>query len=53
VAADISRVVYAWDEPPVFAPGDGGGQLRAAGVEVIQIPDLAPRAAEVNEHLRT
>jgi 5-amino-6-(5-phosphoribosylamino)uracil reductase len=51
VAADISRVVYGWDEPPVFAPGDGGDQLRAAGVEVIQIPDLAPRAAEVNEHL--
>jgi riboflavin-specific deaminase-like protein len=51
VAAAVSRVVYAWDEPPLFAPGDGADQLRTAGVEVVQIPDLASRAAEVNAHL--
>jgi riboflavin-specific deaminase-like protein len=51
VDAGIPRVVYAWDEPPLFAPGDGADKLRAAGVEVIQIPDLADRAAAVNAGL--
>jgi riboflavin-specific deaminase-like protein len=51
VAAGIRRVVYAWDEPPLFAPGDGADRLRDAGVEVIWIPVLADRAARVNAHL--
>jgi diaminohydroxyphosphoribosylaminopyrimidine deaminase/5-amino-6-(5-phosphoribosylamino)uracil reductase len=51
LAAGIPRVVYAWDEPPLFAPGDGADKLRAAGVEVIQIPDLAPRAEAINSRL--
>jgi riboflavin-specific deaminase-like protein len=51
VAAGIPRVVFAWREPPLFAAGDGADQLRAAGVEVIELPDLAPRARHVNAHL--
>jgi riboflavin-specific deaminase-like protein len=51
VAAGIPRVVFAWNEPPVFAAGDGADQLRAAGVTVIEVPDLADRARAVNAHL--
>jgi riboflavin-specific deaminase-like protein len=51
LAAGIPRVVFAWDEPPVFTAGDGADQLRAAGVEVTELPGLAPRARAVNAHL--
>jgi riboflavin-specific deaminase-like protein len=51
LAAGLPRVVFAWREPPLFTAGDGADQLRAAGVEVIEIPDLAPRARAVNAHL--
>jgi riboflavin-specific deaminase-like protein len=51
VAAGIPRVVFAWNEPPVFAAGDGADQLRAAGVTVIEVPGLADRARAVNAHL--
>ena len=51
VAAGIPRVVFAWREPPVFTAGDGAEQLRAAGLEVIELPGLADRARSVNAHL--
>ena len=51
VAAQVPRVVFAWREPPVFTAGDGAAQLRAAGVAVIELPDLAGRARAVNAHL--
>jgi pyrimidine deaminase RibD-like protein len=51
VAAGIPRVVYAWREPPLFADGEGTEQLRAAGAEVIELPDLAGRARAPNAHL--
>ena len=51
VAAQVPRVVFAWREPPVFTAGDGADQLRAAGVAVIELPDLAGRARAVNAHL--
>ena len=35
----------------MFTAGDGADQLRAAGVEVIELPDLAGRARAVNAHL--
>ena len=53
IAAGIPRVVFAWREPPVFTAGDGADQLRAAGVDVLELPDLAPRACAVNAHLVT
>jgi riboflavin-specific deaminase-like protein len=49
--AGIPRVVYAWREPPIFTAGDGADQLRAAGVEVLELPALAPRARVINAHL--
>ncbi len=49
--AGIGRVVIAWLEPPLFVPGGGAAALRAAGVTVVQVPDLAAAARAVNAHL--
>jgi riboflavin biosynthesis pyrimidine reductase/pyrimidine deaminase RibD-like protein len=49
--AGIPRVVYAWDEPPVFAVGGGAEKLRTAGVQVTEISELAETARSVNNHL--
>jgi diaminohydroxyphosphoribosylaminopyrimidine deaminase / 5-amino-6-(5-phosphoribosylamino)uracil reductase len=51
VAAGIPRVVIAWLEPPLFAPGGGAAELRRAGVTVDEIPWLAELARSVNAHL--
>jgi pyrimidine deaminase RibD-like protein len=51
IASGIGRVVIAWREPPILAPGGGATQLRAAGVQVIVVPELAALAREVNAHL--
>ncbi len=51
IAAGVRRVVYAWREPPLLAAGGGGRQLRAAGAIVIEVPELAPEARQVNVHL--
>ncbi len=48
IAAGLRRVVIAWLEPPVLAPGGGAGLLREAGVTVLQIPELAAEARAVN-----
>jgi diaminohydroxyphosphoribosylaminopyrimidine deaminase/5-amino-6-(5-phosphoribosylamino)uracil reductase len=48
IAAGIRRVVIAWLEPPVFAPGGGAELLRAAGITVAEAPDLAAEARAVN-----
>jgi diaminohydroxyphosphoribosylaminopyrimidine deaminase / 5-amino-6-(5-phosphoribosylamino)uracil reductase len=51
IAAGLRRVVIAWLEPPVFVAGGGAPLLRAAGVTVIEIPELAAAARAVNAHL--
>jgi diaminohydroxyphosphoribosylaminopyrimidine deaminase/5-amino-6-(5-phosphoribosylamino)uracil reductase len=51
IAAGLRRVVIAWLEPPVFVEGGGAARLRAAGVTVIEIPELARAARAVNAHL--
>jgi riboflavin-specific deaminase-like protein len=51
VAAGIPRVVFAWREPRLFTDGQGAEQLRAAGVAVTEVPELAERARAVNAHL--
>ena len=48
LAAGIGRVVFAWREPPIFTEGRGAEQLRAAGLTVVEIPELAEAAAAVN-----
>jgi 5-amino-6-(5-phosphoribosylamino)uracil reductase len=48
IEAGLRRVVIAWLEPPVFAPGGGAAMLRAAGISVVEIPGLAAEARAVN-----
>jgi pyrimidine deaminase RibD-like protein len=47
----IGRVVFAWREPLLFVDGHGTEELRAAGVAVREIPDLAAEARRPNAHL--
>lgn len=51
LAAGIARVVFAWREPAIFVDGEGAEILRDAGVEVVELPELAAQAREVNVHL--
>jgi pyrimidine deaminase RibD-like protein len=51
IAAGLRRVVIAWLEPPVLAPGGGAELLREAGVTVLEIPELAATARAVNAAL--
>jgi pyrimidine deaminase RibD-like protein len=52
IGAGIGRVVFAWREPDLFVPGaNGSEQLTRAGIEVIELPELARRARAVNAHL--
>ncbi|MFF0298946.1 deaminase [Kitasatospora sp. NPDC004614] len=52
VAAGVPRVVVAWLEPALFVTeGRGGALLTAAGVEVVELPELAAEARAVNAHL--
>ena len=48
IAAGLRRVVIAWLEPPVFAPGGGADLLRGAGITVVEVPGLATEARAVN-----
>jgi pyrimidine deaminase RibD-like protein len=51
IAAGVPRVVFAWREPPIFTEGRGAEQLHAAGITVIELPELAPAARAVNARL--
>jgi pyrimidine deaminase RibD-like protein len=51
LGAGIDRVVFAWREPSLFVEGRGAELLGAGGVEVIEMPELAAAAREVNQHL--
>ena len=51
LAAGIPRVVLAWREPALLAVCDGADRLRGAGVEVIEMPRLAPAVREVNRRV--
>ena len=52
VASPLRRVVYALREPPTLAPGGGAEILRAAGVTVLELPDLAGGVRAANPQLR-
>jgi pyrimidine deaminase RibD-like protein len=49
--AGIPRIVFAWREPALFVDCEGAELLRAAGREVIEIPELAARVRATNSHL--
>jgi pyrimidine deaminase RibD-like protein len=51
IAAGIVRVVFALREPPLFADCRGAELLAAAGIEVVEVPELAPAVREINAHL--
>jgi diaminohydroxyphosphoribosylaminopyrimidine deaminase / 5-amino-6-(5-phosphoribosylamino)uracil reductase len=51
LAAGIRRVVFALYEPPLLADCHGVELLRAAGVEVVEVPDFADEVRAVNAHL--
>lgn len=47
----IARVVYAWREPALFVDCQGDELLRAAGLEVRELPELAHLVRAANAHL--
>ncbi|NED07569.1 dCMP deaminase [Streptomyces sp. SID6648] len=50
--AGIPRVVIAWREPSLFvADCVGYEQLAAAGVVLVELPELTSAAKQVNDHL--
>jgi diaminohydroxyphosphoribosylaminopyrimidine deaminase/5-amino-6-(5-phosphoribosylamino)uracil reductase len=49
--AGVGRVVFAWREPAIFTDCDGAEILRAGGVDVLEIPDLAAGVRAINQHL--
>ncbi|MFD3533344.1 deaminase [Streptomyces sp. NPDC058664] len=52
LAAGIPRVVIAWREPSLFVDDCVGyEQLAEAGIEVVELHELAAAAKEVNAHL--
>lgn len=52
IASGIRRVVTAWREPPIFVSDAHGVQaLEAAGITVVEIPELADAAAAMNAHI--
>lgn len=51
--AGIGRVVFALREPPLLADCRGAELLREAGVEVVEIRDMAELVRAVNAHLLT
>ena len=52
LAAGVPRVVLAWREPDLFVTAARGiSVLTAAGVEVVELPELAEAAREPNVHV--
>jgi pyrimidine deaminase RibD-like protein len=52
IDAGIRRVVLAWREPTLFVAEPSGVEvLAAAGVEVVELPELAAAARAMNAHL--
>jgi diaminohydroxyphosphoribosylaminopyrimidine deaminase/5-amino-6-(5-phosphoribosylamino)uracil reductase len=51
IAAKIPRVVIAWREPDFFVNCEGVAVLTGAGIDVIELPELASLARRANAHL--
>jgi len=44
-------VVLAWREPSIFVDCEGVELLTSAGLEVVEIPELAAQVKQINAHL--
>lgn len=51
LATPIPRIVFAWREPDLFVDCEGAELLRAAGRQVIEVPEFAAAARAANAHL--
>jgi pyrimidine deaminase RibD-like protein len=51
MASGVGRVVFGLNEPPALVAGGGAMLLREAGVEVVQIDELADDVREINHHI--
>jgi diaminohydroxyphosphoribosylaminopyrimidine deaminase/5-amino-6-(5-phosphoribosylamino)uracil reductase len=51
IAAGLRRVVFALREPPLFVNCHGVELLQQAGVEVVEVPDLADLVRDVNRQV--
>lgn len=51
LTAGIPRVVLAWREPLIFVDCEGAELLKTAGVEVLELSDLAGEVKEINAHV--
>jgi riboflavin biosynthesis pyrimidine reductase/pyrimidine deaminase RibD-like protein len=49
--AGLARVVFALREPSLFVDCRGAEELAAAGIEVVELTDLADQVRDVNSHL--
>jgi pyrimidine deaminase RibD-like protein len=47
----VTRVVFAWREPPIFQDGGGAAWLSAQGLTVIELSELAEAAMAPNREL--
>ena len=51
IHAGIAHVVYILPEPAIFVERTGEEKLKAAGVEVVVMPELAKLVEQINAHL--
>ncbi|HEX4216204.1 MAG TPA: deaminase [Candidatus Dormibacteraeota bacterium] len=51
IDAGIPRVVFAMREPSIFVDCEGAELLRAAGLTVVEMPELSEQVRAVNSHL--
>lgn len=51
LAAGIGRVVLAWREPSIFVDCEGVELLSSAGLDVLELPELADAVRAINAHL--
>ncbi|HZA18869.1 MAG TPA: dCMP deaminase [Pseudonocardiaceae bacterium] len=51
LATPIPRIVFAWREPALFVDCQGAELLRAAGREVVELPEFAYLVRRTNRHL--
>jgi pyrimidine deaminase RibD-like protein len=51
LATPIPRIVFAWREPALFVDCQGAELLRAAGREVVELPEFAYLVRRTNHHL--